>query len=98
MERAWNDLARSGSSHFTRNIAILLVEGLRDDYFRQLSLTRRPQPLRQYDFGRPECFVSLKQRAKQELKSVKGITRALTRLLDVRKWPKIWELFRRKFC
>ena len=85
-DRGWRDLMRFTSRQATRPVAVLLVEGLRDLFFRACATPNLPKPSSSFDFGRPEAFVPQRQRAKARLKSVGGLPRTLARLADVRNW------------
>lgn len=86
-DRGWRDLMRFTSRHAARPIALLLVEGLRDVFFRTSNTPNLPEPSGSFDFGWPEAFVPQRQRAKARLKTLGGLPRALARLADVRNWP-----------
>jgi hypothetical protein len=88
---------RFASRHAARPVALLLVEGLRDAFFRTCGVPSLPQPSGPFDFDRPQAFVPQPQRAKARLKTVGGLARALARLADVRFWPRllraVWAAF-----
>jgi len=86
-DRGWRDLMRFTSRHAARPVAVLLVEGLRDVFFRSGATPNLPEPSGCFDFGRPEDFVPQRQRVMARLKTVGGLPRALARLADVRNWP-----------
>jgi hypothetical protein len=96
-ERAWDDLLRFASRHAARPVALLLVEGLRDLFFRTCGAPRLPGPPGAFDFGRPQAFVPQAQRARARLKTVGGLARAVTRLADVRNWPRLLRALRAAF-
>jgi hypothetical protein len=84
-ERAWNDLLRFESRFFARPVAIMLTEGVRDDYFNQAPLHAAPRAQAR-DFGVPEPFVPQKQRVYAALHGGRGLPRALARLVNPRTW------------
>jgi hypothetical protein len=89
VERAASDLLRFPSRTATRPVALLMTEGVRDAYVRQNGLPVAPRPPKQYDFGRPECFVPQRLRVKSQLKTVGGVARALLGLADFRQWHRL---------
>ena len=96
-ERGWHDLLRFASRHAARPVALLLVEGLRDVFFRTCGAPRLPGPPGPFDFGRPQAFVPQAQRARARLKTAGGVARALARLADVRNWPRLLRALRATF-
>jgi hypothetical protein len=96
-ERGWHDLMRFDSRHATRPVALVLVEGLRDAFFRTCAAPSLPKPPGPFDFGRPQAFVPQRQRARARLKTAGGLARALARLADVRSWPRLLRALRAAF-
>jgi hypothetical protein len=96
-DRGWSDLMRFASRHTARPIALLLVEGLRDAFFRGCGAASLPKPSGPYDFGRPQAFVPQPQRARARLKTAGGVARTLARLADVRNWPRLLRAVRAAF-
>jgi hypothetical protein len=88
-ERAWSDLDRFPSRTVTRSVALLMIEGPRDVYFREYGVPVAPRPLQEYDFGKPACFVSQCVRVKKQLKSMHGFLRAIIDLVDYRRWRRL---------
>ena len=88
-ERAWSDLLRFESRQVTRAIALVLVDGMRDSYFRQQSGHDKPHASEQYDFGKPENFIPQKERVLRRLKTVPGLFGALVRVAGPRSWRKL---------
>ncbi len=80
-ERAWSDLLSFSSKGSTRSIAILLSAGVQDEYLRRKPTGDAPRPADSYDFGKPETFVPQKLRVKAQLRSPRGLARALARLI-----------------
>jgi hypothetical protein len=71
-DRAWEDLLRFPTRHYTRPVAIAMREGAWDAWFRSV-----PEPGRQpiapmADFGKPVQFVPQKQRVLQLTKTPSG--------------------------
>jgi hypothetical protein len=85
-ERAWIDLLRFPSRSVARSLAILQVEGSRDDYFRSRGVAAAPRAAGTFDFGQPPAFVSQRQRVQAMLKSPGGLVRALIRLANPLRW------------
>jgi hypothetical protein len=85
-ERAWKDLLGFETAATARAVAIVLVEGARDAYFREHPVEVEPRPSASYDFGVPEEFQPQKLRALRQLKTVRGLARSLIGLADVRNW------------
>lgn len=56
-ERAWSDLDRFETRASARAVAILMIEGVRDAYFRQRPLQLGVEAREAYDFGPPQRFV-----------------------------------------
>jgi hypothetical protein len=89
-DRAWDDLSRFPSRTVTRSLALLMTEGLRDDYCRAAALPVVPAPAGDYNFGSPEAFVPQRRRVLARLKTARGLAAALLKLADVRNWPRLW--------
>jgi hypothetical protein len=87
-DRAWSDLLRFESRTTARAFAILLTEGPRDSFFRTAPLLPDAPPSAAYDFGSPQTFIHQKYRVLAQLKSVRGLGRALLRLASPRTWLK----------
>lgn len=70
-EQAWQTLLSFPTYHVTRSIAIVATEAIRE----VASRTRSPRPAGPTltDFGKPQVFVSSRVRAKQKLKSPRGL-------------------------
>jgi hypothetical protein len=94
-ERAWADLNRFEQPATTRALAILLVEGLRESYFRHHDPEMPVSPATECEFGLPAPFLSQRTRALAQLKTASGLGRAILKLLDVRRWPRMIRLVRR---
>ena len=88
-ERAWQDLLRFPSRHSTRAVALLLIEGMRDAFFRREIAATAPRPDRQYDFGVPETFVPQKEKVLAQLRSPGSLLAALVRLGNPKNWRRI---------
>jgi len=56
-DRAWRDLLRFDNPATARAAAILMIEGVRDSYFRTQPADDSVQARQDYDFGRSERFV-----------------------------------------
>jgi len=88
-ERGWHDLLRFESRRVARVIALLLIEGTRDAFFCRSEPERAPAPFTEYAFGVPETFVPQRRRVLSQLKTARGLLRALVRLADPRNWHRI---------
>lgn len=82
-DRAWCDLLRFESRHVARAIAVLMVEGMKDCYFRVAAETPAPRPNQSYDFGQPERFVPQRRRVLARLKTPRGLVQAAWALTGV---------------
>jgi hypothetical protein len=89
-DRAWDDLSRFPSRTVTRSLALLMTEGLRDNYCRAVALPPAPAPDGEYNFGEPEAFVTQRRRVLARLKTPRGLASALLKLADPRSWPRLW--------
>lgn len=87
--RAWSHLMRFTSHNVTRSLALIMIEGTRDAYFRKCGVSSVPPPSRTLDFGQPLAFSSQRARVMRQLKSPRGLGRALLRLLNPRHWRKL---------
>jgi hypothetical protein len=87
--RAWQDLMRFESRHTARPVALLMVEGLRDTYFRTRGVPRLPQPAVPASYTKQPPFVPQAQRAKARLKTGGGLAKTLACLARVRYWPRL---------
>jgi len=85
-DRAWHDLLRFESRHVARAIAVLMVEGMRDAYFRVTHEAPAPRPSQSCDFGRPEPFVPQRARVRARLKSPAGLLRVMLRAANPKNW------------
>jgi hypothetical protein len=85
-DRAWSDLLRFESRSTTRALAILLVEGARDGFFRARGAADAARATRAFEFGRPAAFVPQRRRVLAQLKSPAGLARALLRLANPLRW------------
>lgn len=85
-ERAWSDFLRFGSRQVARAIAILMIEGSRDAYFRAHAIRPAPPSSEEYAFGVHKDFVPQRIRVLGQLKTLGGLARALHSLADVRRW------------
>jgi hypothetical protein len=93
-DRAWMDLMRFESRTTVRTIAVLLVEGVRDAYYRVAADPPAPAAAEEHDFGRPEPFVPQKTRVLRRLKTPAGLAAALLRLSNPATWPRMIRLLR----
>ncbi len=88
-ERAWSDLLRFDTRGAARAVAILMVEGPRDSYWREKTVEPAPHPSQEYDFGKPQRFVPQRRRVLARLKTVSGLANAMVRLAKPANYGKI---------
>jgi hypothetical protein len=86
--RAWTDLLRFERRNSARGIALVLAEGTRDLWFRRQPPPSFPPPRGEFEFAQPEPFLGQKARVRRQLKSIRGLARALLRFIH----PKTWEI------
>jgi hypothetical protein len=92
-DRAWTDLLRFETRSTARAIAIVLLEGTQDSYFRTHGVIPAPPAPGRFDFGTPTVFVPQKLRVRRKLRTLSGMVHALVRLANPRRW---WRLARRR--
>src|SRR5262249_18714381 len=92
-DRAWADLLQFETRSTARAIAIVLVEGTCDSYFRTHNVNAAPLVPRCFDFGTPKVFVPQKLRVRAQLRTFSGVRRALVSLAKPQRW---WRLARRR--
>ncbi len=68
-ERAWSDLLRFESRDAARAVALVLVEGMRDSYWRTHSVLRGPEPIDESHIGPVRAFIPQKRRVFDRLKT-----------------------------
>jgi len=85
-DRAWEDLDRFANPTTARAVAILMVEGTRDQRFRAGPIGDAPRPAAAYSFGRPTAFVPQMARIRAQLKSVRGLARAVAGVVNPFRW------------
>ena len=81
-ERSWTDLMGFESRTSARALAIMMVEGAKDVFFRTKSVDRIPHEGDRCDFGCPRTFVYQKLRVGEQLKSFRGLARAARRAIS----------------
>jgi hypothetical protein len=79
-ERGWNDLLRFESRTVARTLAVVMVEGARDAYFRFHPVAAVPRPATEPDFGKFTTFVPQRSRVSAQLKTLRGLASAVYRL------------------
>lgn len=84
--RAWEDLERFGSKNTARAVAVLMVEGLRDAFFRIAAEPPAPKAPGEHDFGRPREFLAQRDRVRRALKTPAGLARALACAANPLSW------------
>jgi hypothetical protein len=88
-EHAWQTLLRFESRTVTRAIALLMIEGSKDSFFRAMPLKEEPHSKTEWEFGQPEQFLYQKARVVARLKTAQGLAWTIRRLLDPHQW---WRL------
>lgn len=87
-DRGWHDLRRFDSHDVTRAIAITMIEGTRDAYFRSRDEPPAPKPP-STSFPPKEKFVSRRDRVLARAKTLRGSIGIVLALANPRSWPKI---------
>jgi hypothetical protein len=85
-DRGWEDLLRFSTRTTARSLAIMMTEGQTDCALRSRPALQLPAAPRQQDFGRPEVFVSQRERIKQAAKTLPGVVRLVSRLANPVRW------------
>jgi hypothetical protein len=85
-DRGWADLFRFEMRTTARALAILMVEGSKEDFLKRELPTGSPVSRERFDFGKPAQFVPQKQRVLAQLKRVRGFTWLIIRLGNIRNW------------
>jgi hypothetical protein len=85
-ERAWSDLLRFASRDVARSVALVMVEGGRDSYWRRHPIGVIPARAQDFDFGSPQAFIPQKRRVLDRLRTPRGVLEALPRLANVGNW------------
>lgn len=89
-ERAWLDLNRFETRTYARALAVIMIEGLWDCFYRNPGvLTGLAEDCdSEFTFGSPQHFTPQKQKVKSDLKSIPGILKVMRGLLSVRRWQR----------
>jgi hypothetical protein len=85
-DRAWSDLLRFESRDVARSVALLMAEGPRDVYWLRHPIESLPAPCEWFDFGPPQEFVPQKRRVLNQLRTPRGIVKAVRGLASVKNW------------
>jgi hypothetical protein len=85
-DRAWTDLGRFETRAAARALAIVIVEGTHDSFYRYRAIPPAPRGEAGFDFGQPAAFVPQRQRVRAQLRTASGLVRAAVRLADPRRW------------
>lgn len=88
-DRAWADLERFPSRTAARAATILMVEGPVDSYFRTQKIPPAPAAPAGDDFGKPVSFVPQKLRVRAQLRTPRGLWRAVLRVAAPRSWLRL---------
>jgi hypothetical protein len=85
-ERAWSDLLGFESREVTRCVALVMMEGARDSYWRRHPIGSTRAPIAEFDFGSPRAFIPQKRRGLNQLKTPQGAFRAILKLGSLINW------------
>ena len=85
-DRAWSDWAAFPTRMSTRALAVLLVEGVRDAYYRQHRDPPAPRVAERMHFGSPQPFLPQRERVRRLLKRPGGWIRLTGALLQPLNW------------
>jgi len=88
-DRAWQDWARFPTRTSTRAVAVLLVEGVRDAYYRQQQDPPAPQIAGPKQFGWPEPFVPQRERVRRLFRRPGGWFRLVGALVQPAHWVRL---------
>jgi len=94
--RAWSDLLRFPTRHYTRAVAIMMIEGLADVALRHAPPAPVPEPEESYTFPPPEEFVPQRRRVEQKLRSASGMKELAGRLARPSAWKQVIRSARRR--
>jgi hypothetical protein len=92
-ERAWADLQRFATRASLRSLAICMREGL-DDARLQFPVQGKTRPRREWALGEPCAFVPQKARVRQQLRSARGLCKAILKMWWPRNLKRLWALVR----
>ena len=97
-ERGWFDLLRFNTRYTLRPLAIMLIEGLRDEFYKRGREPVAPSPGELVDCPAVcEPFREQSARVRRQLRSPAGIASAAVRLIDARRWPNFVAAVRARF-
>ncbi len=85
-DRAWIDLLRFESRDVARSVAIIMVEGSRDSFWRSCPIGPLPSPSGRPASALPEVFVPQRRRVLARLKTPRGTLEIITKLASPRNW------------
>ncbi len=88
-DRAWSDLLGFDTRYSARALALLMVEGTRDNFFHTHAINLAARSPVVHDFGNPTTFVPQKNRIRAQLRSLSGTAHALLRLASPRRWSNL---------
>ncbi len=85
-DRAWSDWSAFPTRMSTRALAVLLVEGVRDAYYRHYRDPPAPRVAESIQFGSPQPFLPQRERVRRLLQEPGGWCRILGALLQPTNW------------
>ncbi len=97
-EKAWEGLLSRDTHDYTRPLALMMFEGARNCYYRQLANFAReiPESADELDFGEPNAFLSQKSLAKRKIRSLAGLASTLLGCLNVRRLARFLRAARKR--
>jgi hypothetical protein len=94
-DRAWSDMFRFASRHTARGLALVLAEGPLDSFAGGAAPAAAPRPTEEPDFAAPEVFLPQRARVRAQLRTGRGLCRALLCLVNPLRWPALWRALAR---
>jgi hypothetical protein len=88
-DRAWSDWSAFPTRMSTRALAVLLVEGVRDAYYRQYREPPAPRLAEPMHFGSPQPFLPQRERVRRLLRQPGGWLRILGALIRPTNWLRL---------
>lgn len=88
-DRAWSDLWRFDSRWSARAVALMMLNGTVDHFFRFGQIPSAPPLQADYDFGTPQEFLPQKLRVAAQLRSAIGILRAGLSTANPYRWLRL---------
>ncbi len=93
-DRAWHDLERFETRTYARAMAVVMIEGLKDCWFRERRFEIPEQLNSRPNFGSPQMFETQKQRFRSLLTSPLAWPRLAMRVVNPWRWARYLRLGR----